>query len=172
MTTPYGAPTASALPEAPVSLTFKIPEVPGGPQLTVRGGSGVELSSLTEDVARHGAQIGKAVVDFRAGFLAGAGMPPEAPQAPSPAQVQTTYQPQSPTAGYGAPQPPVPQAQQWSNPGQYSAPPQTGGAGAAPSCPHGARVYKAGVSGQGKPYKMWACSAPQGPGQCKPEWVS
>ncbi|WP_456298580.1 hypothetical protein [Kitasatospora mediocidica] len=141
--------------------------------LTVRASNGQELAGLTGDVARVGVDVGRALTDFRAGFLAGAGLPSEAPQAPSapPAQpVPTAYQPQNPTAGYGAPQAP-----QWSAPApdqqQYSMPPQTGGQGQAPSCPHGQRVYKSGVSAQGKPYKMWACSAPQGPGQCKPEWV-
>lgn len=176
MTSPYGSPMPSALPEAPLSINFKIPEVPGSPMLTVRGGNGVELSSLTEDVARHGAQIGKALTDFRAGFLAGAGMPAETPQSPSPAPAQTTYQPQSPTAGYGAPQPPAPQAQQWGNQAppqaQYGAPPQTGATGPAPTCLHGVRIYRSGVNSKGTPYKMWACPAPQSdPSQCKPEWV-
>jgi hypothetical protein len=178
LTTPYGAPMPSNLPEAPISINFKIPEVPGSPMLTVRGNNGVELSGLSEDVARHGAQIGKALTDFRAGFLAGAGMPVDVSQVPPvvPAQPQQTYQPQNPTVGYGQAAPqynaPAPQPQQWPNQPQqqYGTPPQTGGQGPAPACPHGQRVFKEGVSQKtGRPYRMWVCPADRGPGQCKPE---
>jgi hypothetical protein len=166
--------------EAPISVNFKVPEVPGAPMLTVRASNGQELAGLTGDVARVGVDVGRALTDFRAGFLAGAGLsaeaaaPAPAPAAPAP----QAYQPQSPTAGYGAPAADQQQysmpAQQYSAPPQqqYAAPPQTGGTGPAPTCPHGQRVYRSGVSGQGKPYKMWACPAPQSdPSQCKPEWV-
>lgn len=177
MTTPYGAPISSPLPEAPLSINFKVPEIPGAPMLTVRGSNGVELAGLTEDVARHGAQIGHALSEFRAGVLAGSGIQAAPAPAPQPTPQQNTHQPQNPTAGYApqAPQQyaaPAPDQQPYSiPPQQYGQPPQTGGQGPAPMCPHGERTYKAGISGQGKPYKMWACPAPQGPGQCKPEWV-
>lgn len=187
MTTPYGAPMPAALPEAPLSINFKIPEIPGVPMLTVRGSNGVELSGLTEDVARHGAQIGHALTEFRAGILAGSGISASASQAPAPVaqapqqqqQQQQTYQPQNPTAGYASPAPqqqygaPAPDQQQYSVPAQqYGQPPQTGGQGPAPMCPHGQRTYKTGMSKTGSPYKMWACPAPQSdPSQCKPEWV-
>lgn len=41
---------------------------------------------------------------------------------------------------------------------------------AAPTCVHGARVFRQGVSKTtGKPYAFWACPTPQGtPDQCKP----
>jgi hypothetical protein len=41
---------------------------------------------------------------------------------------------------------------------------------AAPTCKHGARIYRSGVSSKtGKPYAFWACPTPQGtPDQCKP----
>jgi hypothetical protein len=178
LTTPYGAPVPSHS-EAPLSINFRIPEVPGSPQLTVRASNGQELAGLTGDVAAAGVQVGRALVDFRSGFLAGAGLPAEtASSTPASAQSAQTYQPQNPTAGYGAPAPDQQQysmpAQQYGAPPQhqYAAPPQTGGMGAAPTCPHGQRVYKSGVSPKsGQPYKMWACPAPQGPEQCKPEWV-
>lgn len=132
------------LPEAPLSINFKVPEVPGAPMLTVRGSNGVELAGLAQDVALRGADIGKALTDFRAGFLAGAGIQSEAPQAQSQQQ-------------HAAP----------------AAPPQTGGNGPAPFCPHGQRVWRAGVSQKnGRPYQMWACPASQSdPSQCKPEYV-
>lgn len=169
MTTPYGSPVPSALPEAPLSINFKVPEIPGSPMLTVRGSNGTELSGLSEDVARHGVQIGKALTDFRSGFLAGAGLPDALPSAPSAPAPQQTYQPQNPTAGYSQPQ-------QYSAPAQthqqYGTPPQTGATGPAPMCPHGARNFKpAGVNRQGRPYQaFWACPAPQSDkSQCKPE---
>lgn len=41
---------------------------------------------------------------------------------------------------------------------------------AAPTCKHGARIYRSGVSSKtGKPYAFWACPTPQGTAdQCKP----
>ncbi|WP_456152140.1 hypothetical protein [Kitasatospora acidiphila] len=146
--------------------------------LTVRANNGQELAGLTGDVARVGVDVGRSLIDFRSGFLAGAGLDTSqaAPAAPAPS-AQQTYQPAQPTAGYGTPAPDQQQysmpAQQYNAPPQqYAAPPQTGGTGPAPTCPHGQRVYKTGVSPKtGQPYKMWACPAPQGAGQCKPEWV-
>ena len=44
------------------------------------------------------------------------------------------------------------------------------GAGAAPSCQHGPRVFREGVSKAGKPYKAWFCSNQDRNDQCKPEW--
>jgi hypothetical protein len=41
---------------------------------------------------------------------------------------------------------------------------------ASPTCVHGARIFRQGVSkNTGKPYAFWACPTPQGtPDQCKP----
>jgi len=41
---------------------------------------------------------------------------------------------------------------------------------ASPTCVHGARIFRQGVSKTtGKPYAFWACPTPQGtPDQCKP----
>lgn len=44
-------------------------------------------------------------------------------------------------------------------------------AGAAPSCAHGARTFKSGISKAGKPYKLWACPSFDRNDQCAPEWV-
>lgn len=39
----------------------------------------------------------------------------------------------------------------------------------APTCQHGPRKHKSGVSSKtGRPYSMWVCTLPQGPEQCKP----
>jgi len=49
--------------------------------------------------------------------------------------------------------------------------PVSGGAGLSnPTCVHGARIFRQGVSKTtGKPYAFWACPTPQGtPDQCKP----
>ena len=52
------------------------------------------------------------------------------------------------------------------------APTQSVGAGgmSTPTCVHGARIFRQGVSKtNGKPYAFWACPTPQGtPDQCKP----
>lgn len=43
--------------------------------------------------------------------------------------------------------------------------PQQGG----PTCTHGPRKYKSGISSKtGNPYAMWVCPMPQGADQCKP----
>lgn len=175
MTTPYGAPTPSTPPESPLSINFRIPEVPGGPQLTVRAGNGNELAGLTEDVAHAGARIGHALTEFRAGFLAGSGMPAEAPSVPAVAAPQPPYQ-APPEQQYQNPSgpppwmaPATPPQQGYSMPAQPQ-PPQTG-SGPVPMCPHGPRTYKSGISKAGKPYAMWTCTQPQGPSQCEPEWA-
>lgn len=52
------------------------------------------------------------------------------------------------------------------------APTQSAGVGgmSTPTCVHGARIFRQGVSKtNGKPYAFWACPTPQGtPDQCKP----
>lgn len=49
------------------------------------------------------------------------------------------------------------------------APTSNPGLSATPTCPHGARIHKSGISSKtGKPYAMWVCSLPQSPEQCKP----
>ena len=54
-------------------------------------------------------------------------------------------------------------------PSSMPAPTSNPGLSATPTCPHGARIHKSGVSSKtGKPYAMWVCSLPQSPEQCKP----
>lgn len=56
--------------------------------------------------------------------------------------------------------------QQSSVPTQAVAPSSTS---VAPTCKHGPRKYKSGVSSKtGNPYAMWVCTMPQGADQCKP----
>ncbi|MET0466972.1 MAG: hypothetical protein ABW007_27685 [Chitinophagaceae bacterium] len=50
--------------------------------------------------------------------------------------------------------------------------PQATGAADAPTCTHGSMKYKEGTSrSTGKQYKGWFCPAPQGAGQCAPQFV-
>lgn len=59
-------------------------------------------------------------------------------------------------------------------PPQSSTPPQAQnpavtGTASGPTCVHGARKYKSGISSKtGNPYAMWVCPMPQGAEQCKP----
>jgi hypothetical protein len=157
VTTPYPTP----LPEAPLSINYRVPEVPGSPQFTLRAASGAELEHLSADVAQHAASIGRYLTEFRAGLLASVGVQ-EQPQAPSPA----------PSA---APQYQAPAQQQYAPQQPYQAPqnvaPQTGAVGSAPTCPHGVRKYMSGNK-NGKAWALWQCPEPDRNAQCKPEWVS
>lgn len=155
MTTPYPAP----LPEAPLSVNIRIPEVPGAPQFTLRAADGATMEHLSSDVARHAAGIGRYLTEFRAGLLASVGVEAVA-AAPQAAPQQTAaYQP--PQYGPKETWAPVPA------PAAPQGPPGV----QAPTCPHGVREYKSGVSKQGKPYKMWACPETNRDAQCKPEWA-
>ena len=51
-----------------------------------------------------------------------------------------------------------------------SAPAPTQAPSSTPTCIHGGRIFRQGVSKtNGKPYAFWACPTPQGtPDQCKP----
>jgi hypothetical protein len=149
----------SPLPEAPLSVNFKVSEAPDSPMFTIRAASATELEHLAADAAQHGAAIGRYLVEFRAGLLAGVGVqaPQAAPAAASAAQ--PAYQPQPAQPAYQAP----PRGAQA---------PQTGATGAAPSCPHGVKEYKTGVNKQGRPYKAWFCPSQDKNNQCKPEWLS
>lgn len=58
---------------------------------------------------------------------------------------------------------------QSSTPPQAQAPSGTGAPTSGPTCVHGARKYKSGISSKtGNPYAMWVCPMPQGADQCKP----
>ena len=55
-------------------------------------------------------------------------------------------------------------------PSGFSAPTQASAPSSTPTCVHGGRIFRQGVSKTtGKPYAFWACPTPQGtPDQCKP----
>ena len=46
------------------------------------------------------------------------------------------------------------------------------GGEAQPSCKHGYREYKTGVSKAGKAYKCWSCPSKDRKDQCPPTWVN
>jgi hypothetical protein len=46
------------------------------------------------------------------------------------------------------------------------------GGEAQPSCKHGYREYKTGVSKAGKAYKCWSCPSKDRKDQCDPIWVN
>jgi len=114
-----------------------------GDLINIRANTADELSVLLEGIGDFSTQI--AAVQR---LIVGAGV--AAPLATSPSTQGTTPPP------YSAP----PQAQ---------APSATVAPTSGPTCVHGARKYKSGISSKtGNPYAMWVCPQPQGADQCKP----
>ena len=89
--------------------------------------------------------------------------------APQIAALEGVFTAASNAAGIAAPPsrqtPGNPPSRPGNDPSSGSTPP-----GAAPSCAHGPRIYRSGVSKAGKPYKLWACTA-RGSEQCDPQWI-
>jgi hypothetical protein len=121
-------------------------KTPAGDMINVRAQTADELSVLLESMGDYSTQIA-AVQRLVVGAYG------VAPLATSPS-TQSTPPPVS-----SAP----PQAQA---PSAMGAPtPVQGG----PTCQHGPRKYKSGISSKtGNPYAMWVCPMPQGADQCKP----
>ena len=114
-------------------------KTPGGDMINIRANTADELSVLLEGVGDFSTQIASVQKLVSVAYSA---LPLSTPSI-----IPSTEQP------------------------QYSAPTQAGEApgSAAPTCQHGERKYKAGVSAKtGKPYAMWVCPLPQGPEQCRP----
>jgi hypothetical protein len=117
-------------------------KTPNGDMINIRANTADELSVLLEGVGDFSTQI--AAVQR---LIVGAGV--AAPLSTPPSTVGTTP-PQS------------------STPPQAQTPVGTGTA-SGPTCVHGARKYKSGISSKtGNPYAMWVCPMPQGADQCKP----
>lgn len=115
-----------------------------GDLINIRANSADELSVLLENIGDYATQI-----HATQKLLAQAG---------TLAPLSTTG---TTTATAPAPYSQPPQA----NTPPASAAPATGG----PTCQHGARKYKSGISSKtGNPYAMWVCPMPQGSDQCKP----
>lgn len=112
---------------------------PAGDMINVRANTADELSVLLEGVGDYAPQIAAV-----RGLLQGAYV--TLPLATSPSTPDTT-------------------------PSSYSAPTPENSAASlvAPTCKHGPRKLLQGISKKnGKPYKMWVCTLPQGPEQCAP----
>ena len=115
-----------------------------GDLINIRANSGDELSVLLESIGDYATQIhATQKLLSQAGTLA-----------PLSTTDSTT----------GTTPPPYSAAPQASTPPSSSAPVQGG-----PTCQHGPRKYKSGISSKtGNPYAMWVCPMPQGAEQCKP----
>ena len=116
-----------------------------GDLINIRANSADELSVLLEGIGDYATQI-----HATQRLLSAAGT--LAPLSTTDSTTSTTPPP------YSTP----PQAQA---PSAMAAAPAQGG----PTCQHGPRKYKSGISSKtGNPYAMWVCPMPQGADQCKP----
>ena len=114
-------------------------KTPGGDMINIRANTADELSVLLEGIGDYSPQIAAVRGLVVASYNTA---PLETPP----------LMPSTPPSTSSAPAP-------TSNPGLS----------ATPTCPHGARIHKSGISSKtGKPYAMWVCSLPQSPEQCKP----
>lgn len=116
-----------------------------GDLINIRANSADELSVLLEGIGDYATQI-----HATQKLLSQAG----------------TLAPLSTTASTTSTTPPP-----FSTPPQAQAPSATAAAPAqgGPTCQHGPRKYKSGISSKtGNPYAMWVCPMPQGADQCKP----
>jgi hypothetical protein len=121
-------------------------KTPAGDMINIRAQTNDELSVLLEGIGDYSNQIA-AVQRLVVGAY---GVAPLVTSASTPNTPPTTSsvppQAQAPSAT-------APQTQ------------QQGG----PTCQHGPRKYKSGISSKtGNPYAMWVCPMPQGADQCKP----
>ena len=115
-----------------------------GDLINIRANSADELSVLLENIGDYATQI-----HATQKLLAQAGT-----LAPLSTTSTTTDTAQAP----------------YSMPPQANTPPASQApAASGPTCQHGARKYKSGISSKtGNPYSMWVCPMPQGADQCKP----
>ena len=121
-------------------------KTPAGDMINVRAQTADELSILLESMGDYSTQIA-AVQRLVVGAYG---------VAPLATSLSTQGTPPSVSSA-------PPQAQA---PSAMGAPtPVQGG----PTCQHGPRKYKSGISSKtGNPYAMWVCPMPQGADQCKP----
>jgi hypothetical protein len=114
-----------------------------GDLINIRANSADELSVLLEGIGDYATQIHATQrLLSQAGTLAPLSTPSSTPSiAPPPSFV----------------------------PPQAAVAPVTAAPTTGPTCAHGARKYKSGISSKtGNPYAMWVCPLPQGADQCKP----
>jgi len=121
-------------------------KLPTGDLINIRANSADELSVLLEGIGDYATQI-----HATQRMLASAGT--LAPLSTTDSTTSTTPLPYSTPPQAQAPSAMAPTTQ------------QQGG----PTCQHGPRKYKSGISSKtGNPYAMWVCPMPQGADQCKP----
>ena len=126
-------------------------KTPSGDLINIRANTSEELSVLLEGVSDYSTQIaatGKLIQGaYTASPLGTTGSTAGTTPLQSSAPIQQA------AASVGAPPSAV-----------------TPAGTASPTCIHGARIFRQGVSKtSGKPYAFWACPTPQGtPDQCKP----
>jgi hypothetical protein len=128
-------------------------KAPSGDLINVRANTADELSVLLEGIGDYSTQIAAVSKKVQGAYTV---LPLSTPNSTTDtAQPGFLTQNQASTP-FGGAQAPTQQS--------ASAHPTT------PTCVHGARVFRQGVSKTtGKPYAFWACPTPQGtPDQCKP----
>jgi len=116
-------------------------KTPGGDMINIRANTADELSVLLEGIGDYSTQVAAVQRLVVSAYNA-------APLGTASSIPSTAPAPSSMPAPVAPP----------------SATPTSG-----PTCLHGARKYKSGVSSKtGNPYAMWVCPQPQGVDQCKP----
>jgi hypothetical protein len=127
-------------------------KTPSGDMINVRANTSDELSVLLEGIGDYSTQIAsvhqKVVAQYNLTPLSTS----SSTASTAPQQFSTPTQAQAPSFTQAPPSPVNASGQ------------------ASPTCQHGARIFRQGVSKTtGKPYAFWACPTPQGtPDQCKP----
>jgi hypothetical protein len=126
-------------------------KTPAGDMINIRANTADELSVLLEGIGDYSTQVA-AVQRLVVGAYNAAPLG-TTPSTPSTTQFTSS----APTQVQGPLLTPPPSA-------------VTPSGTASPTCIHGARIFRQGVSkASGKPYAFWACPTPQGtPDQCKP----
>lgn len=117
---------------------------PTGDLINVRANSADELSVLLEGLSDYSTQIASTSKAVAASYTV------------LPLSTGGSTQDTAPAQSYA--------------PTQAAPASATAGGMSTPTCIHGARIFRQGVSKTtGKPYAFWACPTPQGtPDQCKP----
>lgn len=126
---------------------------PNGDLINVRANTADELSVLLEGIGDYSTQISAVSKKIAGAYTVAPLSTPSSTASTTQPGFLTQTQADNPFGGAPVQTPPPASAQ-----------PTT------PTCVHGARIFRQGVSKTtGKPYAFWACPTPQGtPDQCKP----
>jgi hypothetical protein len=121
--------------------------------INIRANTAEELSVLLEGIGDYSTQIAAVAKKVQGAYTVLPLSTQNSTTSTTPSGFSNPTQADNPFAGAPAQTPPPASAQ-----------PTT------PTCVHGARIFRQGVSKTtGKPYAFWACPTPQGtPDQCKP----